>query len=129
VAKRRGLKPPISKDDEELIARQRVVCRCAVCGERLGENVSLREAAKLLAAHREQAHPSRSNQELQREESERRILSAFNGTWITVRELGAGSGLSEAVVRKHLARLVEEGRVERMEADRGNVSVFRRRGA
>ncbi len=120
----------LSKDEQAFRARQRVVCRCAECGELLALDVSLSKASRLIARHRKTAHPDRDapqrGNRARRDAADKQLLDALPSKWITVRELQRKLGVSEMSTRKRLARLEAEGRVECHQAT-NDTPVFRRK--
>lgn len=119
-----------------MVARQRVDCRCGICGELLGQDVSIKQSTKLIAEHRNEAHPDFFEKDQQAGNRERqaqanqRYLDAL-GEWRTAKELVDLLGLEETTVRNRMTRLRAEGLVEtgtRPHPQRRNASllVFRR---
>jgi hypothetical protein len=119
-----------TKGDMEFAVRQRVNCRCGLCGDLLAEDVSLRESARLIAAHRRDVHGLAEKTDQQagnraaREEADERLLDAL-GEWRTVKELCALIGVQEMALRQRLYRLVANERVERRDP-RVGPAQFRR---
>lgn len=110
-----------TRDDLELAARQRINCRCGLCGALLAEDVSVNDSIALIDRHRREDHglvevvDQQAGNRAAREAANQRVLDALDNEWISVRELSKKMGMNESAVRQRLNGLAADGRAERLE--------------